>query len=124
MNNLKMAVLAVGLTLVSCMTAAPQAREGGIKPPFDTAMIRARAGEPDHRTFQCATPPEALHDLQMESIYGSLSSNSSVVDPEAYDAYIEGIAPISRYQKGLISMANRYMQSNPPRPEIAACTLK
>jgi poly(beta-D-mannuronate) lyase len=52
-----------------------------------------------------------------------MSDNSSIIDFNAYDNYAEDTKPIGRFQRGLTSMANRYVSSNPARPEIAACTL-
>lgn len=118
-------VFALSLSLPSCVSiAALQGQEHRLSPPFDAAAIRARSGQPDTKTFSCGTPPEPLRDLQFESIYGNLSSNNSIIDPSAYDAYSEKTAPLGRYQNGLTSMANRYLKSAPHNPEIAVCTLK
>lgn len=130
MKYLRMASLALGFAMASCVTgvasqspvsSAGTAR-GGMQAPFDITSIRGGA-KPDNRGFLCGTPPDALRDIQLSSIYGNLTTNRSVIDPDSYDAYIEGSAPIREFQNGLTQMANRYINAPTPRPDIAACTL-
>jgi poly(beta-D-mannuronate) lyase len=64
-----------------------------------------------------------MRDLEFYSMYSKAEGNSSVVDPKAYKAYKAAYKPISDYEVGLTSMANRYVRSDPPRPDIAACDL-
>lgn len=119
---------ALSLALPACTGASAQnsyksGHDYDIRPPFDADLIRARDGVRDIKSYRCGEVPPPLHDLQFESIYGDLSQNRSIIDPDAYEAYIDGIAPISQYQKELTGMANRYLRSVPPRPDIASCAL-
>jgi poly(beta-D-mannuronate) lyase len=92
-----------------------------LSPPFDVKAVRAKAGKPDKRPFACATPPPPMKDLHMESFYSKDDATSSVVDPQAHAAYKAAMKPASVFEVGAESMANRYVRSNPPRPELAQC---
>jgi poly(beta-D-mannuronate) lyase len=104
--------------LAGIAAAAPPYR---LAPPFDVKAVRAKAGKPDKRPFACAPSPAAMKDLHMESFYDKEDATSSVVDPQAYAAYRAAMKPASTFEVGLESMANRYVRSNPPRPDIAQC---
>jgi poly(beta-D-mannuronate) lyase len=122
--GLALIVLAGGILLAfAACTVQTRTVEIALKPPFDISAIRTSVGKKDTAAFECAKPPKAMKDLEFESIYSNLSANSSIVDLEAQAAYREKTAPISRFENQITTMANRYIQSNPPRPEIAACTL-
>ncbi len=117
-------VLAGGVLLgFAACTAQTRHIEHTLHAPFDVSSIRARVGQEDTQDFKCAKAPAALKDLEFESIYGDLSENSSIVDVDAQENYREKMAPISKFESQVTSMANRYVESNPPRSDIAACVL-
>jgi poly(beta-D-mannuronate) lyase len=121
----KMLLAAVcGLTAIACVGVADAAREYGLKPPFDVQEVRAKTGHPDNKEFSCEAPPAPMRDIQVESFYSNADASASVVDPEKYAAYKAASKPASTFEVGLESTANRYVRSNPPRPELAACVLK
>ncbi|MEZ0226301.1 MAG: alginate lyase family protein [Alphaproteobacteria bacterium] len=95
----------------------------GLSPPFDVKSVRAKTGGRDTKAFACAASPAPMKDLHMESFYRKDDATSSAVDPQAYAVYKAATKPASVYEVGLESMANRYVRSNPPRPELAQCPL-
>ncbi len=116
--------LALGLTIAACSVEEHTAM-GSVRlnAPFNIEEIRARAGAPDEKRFICHNPPKALTNLHFESIYGNLTKNSSIIDPDAYEAYNEALAPVRTFEMGLTGMANRYVRSDPPRSDTAQCVL-
>ena len=94
-----------------------------LAPPFDVEAIRLKTGKPLRRDFSCKQPPAPMKNLKMESMYNKKDGTFSVIDPKAYIAYKKASKPTSIFEIGLASMANRYVRSNPPRADIAACTL-
>ncbi len=98
--------------------------ENSVRAPFDFAAIRSEKGRADNAAFRCEAAPKSLRDLQFDSIYGNLSENSSVVDPDSYKKYKAETVSMSSFESKVTAMANRYVQSNPRRPEIAQCAMK
>ena len=94
-----------------------------LAPSFDVEAIRLKTGKPLKRNFSCKHPPAPMKNLYMESMYDKKDGTFSVVDPKAYAAYKKACKPASVFEIGLASMANRYVRSDPPRADIAACTL-
>jgi poly(beta-D-mannuronate) lyase len=94
-----------------------------LSPPFDVRAVREKAGKLDKGVFACASSPAPLKDLHMESFYQEGDSTSSIVDAQAYAVYKAAMKPASVFEVGLESMANRYVRSKPPRPDLAQCTL-
>lgn len=120
------ALLALTLTffLIQCYPVNPsQGRSAPLRSPFDVAAIRSAKGAPDTEPFRCRPPPSAVEDLSFTSIYDKDSKSRSIVDPELQADYKEATRPLSRYENTLAKMANRYVRSNPPRTDIAACVL-
>ncbi len=118
--------LGLGLAVAACSVEQHTAMgsDVNIHPPFDVQAIRLNSGRADKSRFECNRPPEALSNLKFHSIYGNLSENSSIVDPEAYDAYNEALTPVRTFETGLVSMSNRYVRSNPPRGDVARCAME
>ena len=56
-------------------------------------------------------------------MYDKSDKSFSTLDPAACAAYKKAYEPIAFFEKRLVSMANRYVRSNPPRADIAACDL-
>jgi poly(beta-D-mannuronate) lyase len=115
---------AVACGLLSFFLCAQTALAAGhLSPPFDVEAVREKAGKADRKPFSCDAPPAPMKDLHMESFYDKSEGTSSVVIPEAYAAYKKASKPASVFEIGLEGVANRYVRSNPPRPELAACDL-
>lgn len=102
---------------------ANAATQSGLKPPFDVVSVRDDVGKKDKKPFFCKQPPAPMRDLHFYSMYKKDEGNASIVDPKAYATYKKANEPISKFQVGLTTMANRYVKSDPPRPDIAACDL-
>ncbi|MCB1783648.1 MAG: alginate lyase family protein [Alphaproteobacteria bacterium] len=92
-----------------------------LTPPFDIELARASVQSPYTSKYKCKPIPAPQEDLFFESMYDKKSKNSSIVSPEALKAYQEKTTSIRDLEKGLASISDRYLYSNPPRPEIAAC---
>jgi len=56
-------------------------------------------------------------------MYDKSDKSFSTLDPAACAAYKKAYEPIAFFEKHLVWMANRYVRSNPPRADIAACDL-
>ena len=91
--------------------------------PFDVEAVRLKTGSPLKKLFSCKPPPAPMKNLKMESMYDKKDGTFSVIDPKAYIAYKKASKPASIFEIGLASMTNQYVRSNPPRADIAACTL-
>lgn len=126
MKNVALLIAACGMVLsLMFFSSAPLAEPEGahVAPPFDVAAIRERAGAEDSADFTCNSPPSPLEDLRFETFYRDVGDSASIVDPEAYGSYQVAVKPLRDMESGLTNMANRYVRSNPPRPDIAACVL-
>ena len=99
------------------------AHADSLTPPFDVAAIRATVGAPDAKPFTCKQPPAPLRDLLFDSPYSRNDPSRSLIDAAAEAAYKQENKPLSLYENNLASMANRYVRSNPPRADVAACLL-
>jgi poly(beta-D-mannuronate) lyase len=119
----RLACLAAAALLASAAAFPVSAHAADLKPGFDVAAVRDSVGKKDKKDFNCGAPPAPMKDLQFYSMYKEGDDSHSIVDPEADAAYKEAYKPIAALEKGLTQMANRYVRSNPPRPEIAACAL-
>ncbi len=64
-----------------------------------------------------------MKDLFFESMYDKSSKNASIINPVAYKKYKADVKPLQTFESVLATTANRYLKSNPPRPEIAACAM-
>jgi poly(beta-D-mannuronate) lyase len=118
------ASLIVAATLSSFSVGLHAAEQGSaLVPPFDVAPVRAKVGEKDKHSFSCDQPPPAIRDLQFFTMYDKSDKSFSTLDPAAYAAYKKAYEPIAFFEKHLVWMANRYVRSNPPRADIAACDL-
>ena len=111
------------LLLAGCDNSAMKGNMSEYKPPFDTSYIRQQTDNPYKKRFRCKHPPAPMKDLFFESMYDKSSKNSSIINPDAYTKYKTDIKPLQTFESGLATTANRYLQSNPARPEIAACTM-
>jgi poly(beta-D-mannuronate) lyase len=112
-------VLLAGVSLPSL-----SARAATLEPPFDASGVQSKVGKADKRDFSCGQPPPAQRNLQFYSMYKEGDDSHSIIDPKADAAYKEAYKPIAALEKGLTSMANRFVRSSPPRSDIAACTLE
>ena len=124
-NILKLTVIVTGSAglLLSGCHGEPQPRKihYDLKPPFNVTAIRADLKKHYTKTFRCERPPKPMKDLFFESMYEKSSKNASVVDPVAYKKYKQDIKPLTTLETGLSTTANKYVESNPPRSEIAEC---
>lgn len=117
-------ILSLMSFLIQCYPVTPsQGKAIPLRAPFDVTKIRATKGAADTDMFRCQRPPSAVEDLQFTSIYKKNNKSRSIVDPDLQAEYKEAMRPLSRYENTLAKMANRYVRSNPPRTDIAACVL-
>lgn len=125
MKNAFFTALACGVVSTLIYTAAfAQSASYRLNPPFDVDSIRLKTGKVDHKPFTCQKPPAPMVDIQVESFYDKKEGTYSVVDPKAYAAYKKATKPASKFEIGLAKMANRYVRSNPARPDLAVCDLE
>ncbi len=115
----------IGVILLSFLwtDVVSASQSSHLVPPFDVEAIRLKMGKPLKRKFFCKLPPAPMKNLHMESMYDKKDGTFSVIDPKAYAVYKKACKPASVFEIGLASMANRYVLSDPPRIDIAACTL-
>lgn len=118
-----LAVSSSFVVLSACEKPEKKQISYSVVPPFDTALARESVTSPYVSKFKCKDSPPPIKDLYFESIYDKKSGNSSIVDPKAEAEYMEKTKSIRNLEKGLSTTANRYIFSNPPRPEIAACVI-
>lgn len=123
-NRISRAALCGVLAAALCAGAAMASQGPGLAPPFDVQQVREKTGTLDKKDFTCPAPPAPMKDIQVESFYSNADGSASVVDPEKYAAYKAASKPASVFEISLASTANRYVRSNPPRPDLAACDLK
>lgn len=117
-------LLVLAQFLVQCYPAGTSRGASMVlQSPFDIAKIRDTRGFPDTAPFKCARPPSAVEDLKFTSIYEKDDPSRSTIDPESEARYKDTMRPLSRFETNLAKMANRYVRSNPPRADIAACAL-
>lgn len=113
-----------GLALApSGHAAAAKGAGAALAPPFSVEKVRAKTGRKLKKPFVCPAPPSPMKDLQIHSFYQQGDETFSIVDPRAHAAYKQATRPISVFETGLAKMANNYVRSSPPRPDIAACAL-
>lgn len=109
--------------LFACDEAQDQS-EQALKPPFDVEAARTRHGQPDTQDFTCKDPPAAEISLIIPGFYNKNDASASKVMPKAYAQNQALRQPIRDVENYVVYLANRYVASNPPRADIAACALK
>ncbi len=87
----------------------------------DVAARRALWGEPA-APFACPDAPAVVRDLAFEHFYDDAASTR--VDAARYARYQEAAAPIRRYERAIVDMANRWMRARPADPAPAHCAVR
>ncbi|MEZ0262231.1 MAG: alginate lyase family protein [Alphaproteobacteria bacterium] len=118
----KLMTLAAGGLALALFTTSALATQN-LAAPFDVKSVRAKTGKKDNKPFTCEAVPAVMRDLQMHTFYKEGDKTHSIVDKEAHAAYKKASKPASQFEVGLAHMGNRYVKSNPPRPDVAACGL-
>jgi poly(beta-D-mannuronate) lyase len=93
-----------------------------LQSPFDVAARRDLRGSP-LASFTCATPPEPVRDLRFGGYYVDRGAGSSVVDPQAEQAYREATRAIAEFENGITRLSDRYVASKPADSRPAVCVL-
>jgi poly(beta-D-mannuronate) lyase len=109
--------LALPLCVLACSLPALSAELNG---PVDVAARRAVMGRP-LGPAACAAAPAVVRDIAAEPFYSDRAG--SIVDPVRYAAREQIIKPIGDFLGGVIRMADRWVEADPPRPETARCAL-
>jgi poly(beta-D-mannuronate) lyase len=121
------ATLMVMVSMLAGMGSAQavQAQES-LKSVFDVAKARsvwASSLKTDTAEFTCAEPPKPVVQFEAESRYCDGDKTRSTVCPDKEKKYLDASKDIDAFNKGVIDMANRYVQAKKPRPEVAQCVL-
>jgi poly(beta-D-mannuronate) lyase len=109
---------ALSIAAVVWSTASVFAEE--LKGPVDVPARRALAGRP-LGAVACAAAPAPVRDIPAEPFYSDRAG--SIVDPVRYAARERVVKPIGDFLGGVVKMADRWVESNPPQVEMARCAL-
>jgi poly(beta-D-mannuronate) lyase len=114
-------ILAALIIAVICHVPA---RADGIKMSFDPELSRRIAGKAAAGPFACRPAPEPMLDMSgLESRYVKNDPTQSKVDPAMAAREAARGKALWDFTNQLGRMADQYMLSNPPRPEIADCII-
>jgi poly(beta-D-mannuronate) lyase len=109
--------------LAACVLAAcadVASSDGPLRNPFDVAAMRAARGHPIAEV-PCAAPVPPVTDVEGVPIY--VDAQHSVRDTGRAAAELESRRPLDLFVQGLQASVTRWVESDPPRPEAAACAL-
>ena len=110
--------------LVATVACSDLAIADTLKAPFDPALPRQIAGRPAD-AFRCAPVPSPTLDMSgLESRYAKDDPTQSKIDPAAAAREAARGKVLWDYVMQIGRMADQYMLSNPPKPEIADCIVQ
>ncbi|MDQ2083336.1 alginate lyase family protein [Xanthobacteraceae bacterium Astr-EGSB] len=108
------------LSVAAMVWSTASALAADLKGPVDVPARRALVGRP-LGPVSCAAVPAPVRDIAAEPFYSDRAG--SVVDPARYAARERIVKPLEDYLRGVVKMTDRWIESNPPRPETARCAL-
>lgn len=99
----------------------PQMAHADIASPFPALEQAPIMAKP---SFSCPKPPDAITDLQFESMYDDADPTRSTVDEFRLAAYKTDSKPLYSFENKLVKMTNQYREGQGQNPAIAACAQK
>lgn len=91
--------------------------------PFDSAAPRAAVGRQIAFGACLEPPPPAVDMSNLESRYDPKDPTQSKVDPERDKRSKQRADALEKFVMGIDRLADRYVLSQPPNPQIAACIM-
>jgi poly(beta-D-mannuronate) lyase len=116
-------IVFLSAVLISILIAPSTAAwASDLQSPFDIAARRDLHGGP-LASFTCATPPQPVRDLRFGGYYVDRGAGSSIVNPQAEQAYREATRAITAFENGVTRLSDRYVASKPADSRPAVCGL-
>ena len=111
------------LTSLSAMSAKPSHAEM-LNKPFFVEYIRSEKGSRNTKEFICEKPPKPIRGLDLPGYYSKKDGTASNIIDEKFEEHQKLRAPVRTFENTLFKMANSYVESNPPREDIAECVIE